>query len=311
MIIGRGRLKIFFILLLVMTLLYSTAVAKDVKSKLGRPVGVETIGKIPSSDNQSITINNGVILIDFGENWSGFDVWYYRGGSNAYYEEPYFSYGSYDPVGLSNGTVYTSYPAIGYPNTWYNAIIGLDLDGDNIEDINVTRSIMVPINTKYFLVRYCIENIGESLDNFRVFQGVDYDAGNAGVGDEGGYDSSGDFVWTHDLDDGLGTYVGFKGSLPSTHHDVDYYYSMWKDTANGTLNDANYYVGDVGVALEWNLGTLNSGEMKCLTVKFAFADDYHELKSILVSQVPVFSSLGLLALIGAFVGVAILSIRKS
>jgi len=85
---------------------------------------------------------------------------------------------------------------------------------------------------------------------------------------------------------------------------------MWSDIASGTLNDANYYGGDVGVALEWNLGTLNSGETKCLTVKFAFADDYHELKSILVSKVPVLSSLGLLALVGAFVSVAILGMRK-
>jgi len=171
-------------------LLYTTVVAKDVKSKLSR-AEVEMIEKIPSSDNQSITINNGVILIDFGEDWSGYDVWDYRGGSNAYYEEPYFSYGSYDPVGLSDGTVYISYPTTGYPNIWYNAIIGLDLDNDNVEDVNITRSIMVPINAKYFLVRYCIENVGDAnLDDFRVFQGVDYDAGNAGIGDEGGYESS-------------------------------------------------------------------------------------------------------------------------
>ena len=157
------------------------------------PVAAKDPPHIPSG-HATITIDNGIINIDvFGEAYSECDVWLYRGGSNAYYEEPLMSYGANDPVWLDDGTVQQFYPATGNPDVWYDAIVGLDLDGDNSDDVTVTRSIMVPSGQKYFFVRYTIENIkGSDLTNFRFFQGVDYDAGDAGTGDEGGY--AGDFV---------------------------------------------------------------------------------------------------------------------
>jgi len=110
-----------------------------------------------------IAIDNGIINIDaFGETYSGDDVWLYPGVSNAYYEGPLMSYGANDPVYLSDGAVHQLYPDTGVPDVWYDAIVGLDLDGDESDDINVTRSIMVPSGQKYFVVKYCIENINGS-----------------------------------------------------------------------------------------------------------------------------------------------------
>ncbi len=312
------RIVLFLCLALAFLCFIGTGYAKvDVKIKLEKS-NLGTIKKTHLPENGTVTINNGVISIDFGETHSGIWVWYYKGGSNVFWEEPYFGYGDNYPVTLSTATVYVTYPATGSPDVWYNAVMGLDLDGDNVKDVNITRSIMVPSSTKYFFVRYCIENIGESLDNFRVFQGVDYDAGNAGVGDEGGYNSSGDFVWTHDLDDGLGTYVGFKGNLPSTHHDVNHFSNMWGDVASGVLNDANYYAGDVGVALEWDLGTLNAGETKCLIIKYGFADTYDELRLMLIKSVPgmfikpvpALSALTGIAMAAMLAGVALLGLKR-
>ena len=199
------------------------------------------------------------------------------------YEEPLMSYGINDPVYLSEGFVSQYYPDTGTPGTWYDAVIRLDLDGDPPEDVEVTRSIIVPSGEKYFLVKYNIENInGSELANFRLFQGVDYDAGDGGTNDEGGY--AADFVWEHDLDDGYGTYVGFTGDTSSAHHSVDYYDDMWDDLETGSLNDAIYNDDDPGVGMEWDFGALDTGESVVLTVKFAFADTYNELEDILVDR---------------------------
>jgi len=275
------------------------------------PVVAKDPPHIPAG-SATIAIDNGIIDIDvFGETYSGYNVWLYRGGSNAYYEEPLISYGTNPPVYLSYGTVHQLYPATGNPDVWYDATVGLDLDGDASDDINVTRSIMVPSGQKYFLVKYCIVNIkGSDLTNLRFFQGVDYDAGDAGAWDEGGYAE--DFVWTHDLDDGYGTYVGFTGDRTSDHHSVDGFSEMWSDLVAGSLNDANYYNGDVGVGLEWDLGTLRAGETVCLTVKFAFADSYDELRNMLGGvAVPSLTPIGLIALVGLLSVIAAVSIRTT
>lgn len=255
----------------------------------------------PQQVGVALGIDNGVINIDyFGESWSGMDVWLYPPGySNVYMETPLFGYGANLPVNLWWGTVSTFYPGGGVPGVWYDALVDLDLDGDLAADITVKRSIMVPPGAKYFLAKYGIANAkGVDLPNLRVFQGVDYDVG-GGTGDEGGYNNQ-DFVWQHDLDDGVGTWVGFKGSQPSAHHAVDDETPMWNQLAAGLLLDNNYYIGDTGVGMQWDLGTLGAREYKELTVKFAFADSSQELGRLLGSArqpaVPALSQWGVIGL---------------
>jgi hypothetical protein len=247
-----------------------------------------------------IAINNGIINIDaFGENQSRFDVWIFNGYSTVHEEYPLMSYGANDPVYLGSGTVHQTYPATGNPDVWYDAIVGLDLDVDIEDDINVTRSIMVPSGQKYFFVRYCIENINESKDlgNFSFFQGVDYDLGTDWNDDEGGY--ADDFVWVQDVD--VNTRVGFSGDIPSDHHSVGYSDDTWNDLETGSLNDANYYYGDPGVGMQWDLGTLNASDTICLNVTFFFEDQ---------KQAPALTPIGLIALLGLLSIVAAISMKK-
>jgi hypothetical protein len=254
----------------------------------------------PSSDNETpvtlsligcpggIRINNGIINIngfkEAGECCGG--LWLYPDGySNVFEEIPFMSYGANLPKPLHIGTFIKCYPITGTPGNWYEAIIDLDLDG-GAPDVEVHREIMVPSGESYFLAKYTIINIkGSSLPNVRLFQGVDYDVAVLFTDDEGGYDRN-DFVWEHDLGS-VGTYVGFTGDRESAHHDVNLFNSMWTDVAGGNLNDADYYKGDTGVALEWDLGNIKPGSSASVTVTFAFAPSYKELTSIispLVSQ---------------------------
>ncbi len=237
-----------------------------------------------STSSTAITIHSDMIRID---DFSAIYSWYWfypiTGNNHLWLEEPLMCYGAESPVWLSEGNVIQEYnTSTGSPDTWYDAVIKLNLDSDLQDDINVTRSIMVPSGQKYFFVRYTIENInGSDLDNFSIFQGVDYDVDDSYDNDEGGYDADDDFVWAHDTGSD-GTYVGFTGERTSAHHSVDNYSVMWRELETGSLTDANNYSGNVGVGLEWDLGTLHDGQQIELIVKFAFANNYSELGNMLI-----------------------------
>jgi hypothetical protein len=285
----RGRLLIpwlsiaavFLVFTINLAVPQSTALAKEPFS-------------FPSSDNETsidlsaigcpggIAIDNGIININHfkeaGECCGG--LWLYPDGySNCYQELPFLSYGANLPRGLYTGTFIQCYPITGTPGNWYEAIIDLDLDG-GAPDVEVHRDVMVPSGQSYFLAKYTINNIkGSSLPDLRLFQGVDYDIATSFTDDEGGY-SRDDFVWEHDLGS-VGTYVGFVGDKHSAHHDVNYFSNMWSNVVAGNLNDADYYKGDTGVALEWDLGNMPAGGSESIIVTFAFAPSYNKLTSIL------------------------------
>jgi hypothetical protein len=275
--------------------------------------GVAAAKDPPLTSPAYIAIDNGVINIDgFGEVDSCCGVWQYPASvSNCWYEEPYLAYGGNPPVSLTGGFIASPYPATGVPDVWYDATIDLDLDAGPGDDVTLTRSIMVPSGEKYFLVRYSVQNIsGADLPGFRLFQAVDYDVA-GDLANEAGYEDC-DFVWAHYQWGAPGTWVGFNSSRLSAGHSVDFPPLVDSQLAAGVLNNADYYSGDVGVALEWRLGTIHAGESRGLTVKFAFADTLPELKSRLCMQPPpnvptmsLWGTLGLtLLLAGGFVWAA-------
>jgi hypothetical protein len=57
---------------------------------------------------------------------------------------------------------------------------------------------------------------------------------------------------------------------------------MWNHIIAGTLNDATYYQGDAGVAMEWNLSNLQTGGSATITVTFAFARTFIDLSNTLL-----------------------------
>lgn len=126
----------------------------------------------PASDNETsitlptaacpggIAIDNGIINIDHfgerGECCGGF--WLYPGNyNNCFQEIPFMSFDAKLPMPLSGGTVTQCYPLTGNPDTWYEAIVNLDLDG-GAPDVEVHREVMVPSGESYFFAKYTIIN---------------------------------------------------------------------------------------------------------------------------------------------------------
>lgn len=264
----RPAVAIMGLVVIMSILVPGLAVAEPEKDLVGNP--------------GTIAIDNGLINIDmFGEVDSSADVWLYPPGvSNCYWEAPLLGYAGNVPTWLYKGKVVTYYPKMGLPGEWYDAVITVNLDNGSAHEVMVRRAMTVLPGTKCFLVRYTFVNIsGRNLPEFRFFQGVDYDVARS-TGDEAGY-SPRDFVWAHDLDAGNYTWVGFKGSRLSAHHAVEKSGEMWHQLRTGALKDAPYYRGDIGVGLEWGLGTLAAGSSAELLVRFAFANSLEELTDIL------------------------------
>jgi hypothetical protein len=290
-------------LILAATLAPGLAAAKSPPGPLGSP--------------NYMTVDNGVIRLQwFGE--VDAYAWYYPPGTNNLSVElPLVGYGA-DPtnVPVGMGTVVAFYPAAGVPGVWYDAVVLLDLDGDQSDEVAVTRSVMVPSGTKYFLVRYTLQNIsGKALPDLRLLEYVDYDVGPTYTGDAAGYDSK-DFLWTHDVSDGITNWVGFRGSAHSGAHSVDETGAVWQQVSVvGILNNANYYYGDPAVGMKWDFGTLADGDSAQLMVKFAFADSFDELGNLLapsarVPAVTAWGTVGMVALFGVALAFAMWRARR-
>jgi hypothetical protein len=283
---------------LVIGFLIAAIVAVSVMT-LALPAGAQDKTAPAAPGSADIVIDNGIINITFGENESY--AWFFGGENFIAIEQPSISYGTHDPLPLNNGKTHQCYPSLGDPDTWYEAIISLDLDGDEEDDVNVTRAIMVPSGEKYFVVRYCIESIHDlPLDNLTLFQGVDYDIGPNFDTNIGGYE--GGAVYVEDRKD-LGMVAGFFGNRSSSHHSVDFCLATWYDIGSGMLDDTDYYEGDVGVALQWDLGDLYYDETTCLDETFFF--DY-----LPAEEAPAFTPTGIIALVSLLSATAAVAIVR-
>ena len=145
--------------------------------------------------------------------------------------------------------------------------------------LHVERSIQIaPGSGTYFKICYKITNItDQAIDDIRFYELVDFDIPWTGEhnDDVGWYDPLTDFVWVKDA-----RYFqnGFTGNRQSAHHSANSYaYVIWRDANDGDLDDNNntdeYHVqdyNDPGIGLQWNVGTLQPGQIWDLDVTFWF-----------------------------------------
>lgn len=198
----------------------------------------------------------------------------------------------YDPVGDPGNfirSVYGEHYAVA-TDTWGSVIRSSSFTVDtyfgsedapdtatlHYDNLSLTRQVIPPVGSaRSFSITFVLTNTGDStLENVRFFQGVDYDIyETGGAGDYGWYMESSDTVWQCD-----DNYFknGFHGSRTSSHHDCNYYSSMWSDMHSGNLNDATKYPesgrADCGVALQWDAGDLAPQASWDLTITFYFGE---------------------------------------
>jgi subtilase family serine protease/uncharacterized membrane protein len=141
-------------------------------------------------------------------------------------------------------------------------------------DLKLTRQVNSPEGgAKSFSITYVLTNTGDStLKNVLFFQGVDYDIYDS-VNDYAWYTEATDSVWQND-----DNYFknGFHGSRTSSHHDCNYYTSMWDDISRAQLNNQTKYpesgAADCGIALQWDAGDLLPQASWDLTITFYFGE---------------------------------------
>jgi subtilase family serine protease/uncharacterized membrane protein len=159
-------------------------------------------------------------------------------------------------------------------DTYFGSVETPDTATLHYGNLSLTRQVNPPEGSdKSFSITFVLSNTGNStLENVRFFQGIDYDIYDSGY-DYAWYSATSDTVWQND-----DRYFknGFSGSRTSSHHDCNYYGSMWTDISNGVLNDLDKHpasgTADCGIALQWDAGNLTPGAFWDLTITFYFGE---------------------------------------
>ncbi len=255
---------------LAITLLASLGAVSPVFSRSEPDPGLDpAAGITPMSYNNE----SDYLKIDVGETYSS--EWHFQYDpegdpgnfiSSVYGESYSVGTDNWNAVtGSGNFSVDTYFGEAGAPDT---AML-------HYGDLRLIRRVVPPVGSdRQFDIEYVLTNTSQTvtLENVRFFQGVDYDIYDPG-NDYGWYAENNDIVWQND-----DSYFrnGFGGSRRSSHHDCNGYSSMWSDISNGELNDLDKYpetgTADVGVALQWDAGSLAPGVSWDLTVTFYFGE---------------------------------------
>ncbi len=125
---------------------------------------------------------------------------------------------------------------------------------------------------------YTIKTKRISRFSVKFYQGADFDVYYMSFwNDAGRYDPELNLLYQWDTRGH--PYVGIASLLKPTKYDVTYWWSMWNRIRGDSLANGTSYSGDVGVAFEWDLGTLHPGEERVVPVIIAAGSSLEELKS--------------------------------
>ncbi|WP_290623981.1 MULTISPECIES: hypothetical protein [unclassified Archaeoglobus] len=146
--------------------------------------------------------------------------------------------------------------------------------------LNITQKVIIRDNNRWFATVYYVENIGaRTATNLRFFQGMDWNFRGSYWNDDAYYDSNNDTIYGYDSNAPAGDiqYGGFSSNLPSSQHDVGWYYTIWNRIAADNLRNTNSYIGDAGTALAWDFPSLAPGEKIVIPIIWGLGYDHDDM----------------------------------
>ncbi|MDT3433537.1 PKD domain-containing protein [Haloarcula sp. 1CSR25-25] len=268
---------------------------KNVRGQSGKPISPDPDGDF------DVNISNGTLEVNVGELVSGIGV----GGSNWIFQEQGTmyreTYGFQDGTGpMSNaeqdGSVVSTFPSSVSPGTTAEATVEIPLETTTAESVTleVVRKVTLDPTEATLRVEYDVTNpdgSGVTISNLQISQYVDYDIGSAG-GEVGEYfldqQTNCEFIFQEDT--GIGLFAGFTGESISANHDL----AQWSQTLDrfriGEYNNDNLWpdsgTGDVGLAFEWDLGTLAPGESTSFRNSFVYNENEADFETEICQESP-------------------------
>jgi len=177
-----------------------------------------------------------------------------------------------------DGTTEDTFPGTGEPGEDYDATASIQRSG---QEVSVRRIVELRQDDPRFTVTYEIENAGEeTIESAQFYQYVDYDVGSAS-GDQGGYDPEQGLVWQGSDASAGSVFTGFRASRQPVSWAVDRYSAVANQLTQGDLQESSSYTGDVGSALQWDLGSIEPGETTSHAIGFAAGDSRQDVELLL------------------------------
>ncbi len=164
-------------------------------------------------------------------------------------------------------------------NTPYNRYIGVLSYNDSIyvtfkvESYNLTTYSPLPLTA--FRITPFILNLGhEAVENVSLYVSYSLDLYLDGEADHGKYDLDNQQLFAYGLSENYGNfYVGMNSSIPLSAFEVGNSSNIASHVSENNLTGSTYFDGDVGLALQWDFGTLEVDDLANVTISMGFGEN--------------------------------------
>ncbi len=255
-------------------------------------IGNETLSLRVTAAGSSV---GGVMEYPPGTQQGYIEAYWVRYGGQSYYSQWPLPVSDAAPVAVTDEMHYTA-----------NGADGVEAEGSALAGQIEVKTIATALPGHNWLrLTYTLINTGDQpAENVRFFQFADMDVGPAGVGgavpenqdDTARFVSDLNAVYTADnvadpSNEPPGLVIGIMSPVAPDHHDVyggpnpDFPYPVanpaYLNLQQDTLDDSRIeFTGDVGMTLEWDIGTLAPGESATIPVYFFCAFDENDVPDI-------------------------------
>jgi len=254
----------------------------------------------------AVDIDNGQLDVGVGALGSGSSVnsndWQFENTGTLYRETYGFRDGSGDHVNAEeDGTVVSGYPSSVAPGETAEATVTIPVQTESgtTVDLEVVRRVTLATDEPTLRIEYVITNPSEEVafQNLRLSQYVDYDIG--GISDDVGRytrieSQNCEFISQESTDEGL--FSGFTAEALSTNHDLrEFGFGQSGGQGNFRASDPDFNnderfpdsgTGDVTMAFEWSLGTLEPGETTRFRNSFVYNQNEGDFEAELCEESP-------------------------
>ncbi|MHA2077257.1 MAG: S8 family serine peptidase [Candidatus Thorarchaeota archaeon] len=161
----------------------------------------------------------------------------------------------------------------------YNRYVGVLSFNDSVyvtflvETYNLTTYSPMPLTA--FRITPFILNLGnEPIENVSLYVSYSLDLYLDGENDHGKYDLDNQQLFAYGLSETFGNfYVGMNSSIPLSAFEVGNSSTISNHVTENNLTGSTTFDGDVGLAMQWDFGTLDIDELSNVTISMGFGEN--------------------------------------
>jgi subtilisin family serine protease len=161
----------------------------------------------------------------------------------------------------------------------YNRYVGVLSYNDSVyvtllvESYNLTTYDDRPLTA--FRITPFILNLGnEPVENVSLYVSYSLDLYLDGENDHGKYDLDNEQLFAYGLSETYGNfYVGMNSSIPLSAFEVGNSSTISSHVSDNNLTDSTVFDGEVGLAMQWDFGTLETDELVNVTIAMGFGEN--------------------------------------